>query len=91
MMNNFYEDLKKYLDNTPQDKIVADWEKSVAFDKIGPTIEEFLNSSQQYYVYTNDPNSGCLENNNQMSPKFTSGFLFNYNLYRNAKSSLFNS
>ncbi len=91
-MSNFFEELKKYFENTPHDKIVADWAKSEEFDKVGPTVEEFLISSQQYYVYTNDPNNWCPENNNnQISPKFTSGFLFNCNLYQNAKSSLFNS
>ena len=39
-----FEELKKYFDTTPPDKILEDWAKSKEFDKIGPTIKEFIQS-----------------------------------------------
>ena len=47
-MNNFYEDLKHYFETTPREKVLEDWNKSAEFDKIGPTMEEFLESKQDY-------------------------------------------
>jgi len=47
-MNNFYEELKRYFEVTPQDKVLEDWAKSEEFDNVGPTVEEFINFSQQY-------------------------------------------
>jgi len=47
-MSNFFEELKKYFEATPQDKVLEDWAKSEEFDKIGPTVEEFLRSTQMY-------------------------------------------
>lgn len=47
-MNNFYEDLKHYFETTPREKVLEDWNKSAKFDKIGPTMEEFLESKQDY-------------------------------------------
>lgn len=87
-MNNFLEELKKYFEVTPQSKVMEDWAKSKEFDKIGPTVEEFLENSQHYNVYINDPNNYGLQNNT-ISPKFTSGFLLNFNFIQNAKSCLF--
>jgi len=91
-MNNFSEKLKEYFENTSQGKILEDWAKSKEYDNIGPTIAEFLISSQQFYPYTNDLNNWCMEyTNNQISPKFSSGFLFNNNLNQYAKSRLLNN
>ena len=45
--SNFYEDLKKHFENTPKDKLLEEWEKSAESDKVGPTVEEFLNNSKQ--------------------------------------------
>lgn len=74
-MNNFFEELKKYFETTPQDKVLKDWAKSEAFDKTGPTVEEFISYSQLYHSHTNDPNHWCMQNiTNQLSPNFTSGF-----------------
>ena len=36
-----FEDLKLYFQQNSQDKILADWNKSKEFDKIGMTVEEF--------------------------------------------------
>ena len=76
-MNNFFEELKKYLENTPQTQIVSDWAKSEEFDKKGSTVEEFLRNTKKYCVTTEEPLDCChINNNNHLSPKFTSGFLF---------------
>jgi hypothetical protein len=45
--SNFYEDLKKHFENTPREKLLEEWEKSAESDKVGPTVEEFLNNSKQ--------------------------------------------
>ncbi len=45
---NFQEKLVEYFNNTPREKILEDWDKSVEYDKIGPTMEEFLESKQDY-------------------------------------------
>lgn len=42
MKNNFYEDLKKYFEETPREKVLEDWEKSKECDKVGPTVNEYL-------------------------------------------------
>jgi hypothetical protein len=47
---NFYEDLKKHFENTPREKLLEEWEKSAESDKVGPTVEEFLNNSKQETV-----------------------------------------
>jgi hypothetical protein len=39
---NFCEELKEYINKTPREKILADWEKSAHLDHIGPTVEEFI-------------------------------------------------
>lgn len=41
-MNNFYEDLKKWLEETPQEEIERVFNKSKNFDNIGPSVEEYL-------------------------------------------------
>jgi hypothetical protein len=45
--NNFYEELKHYFETTPREKVLDDWNKSAEFDKIGPTVEEFLGMIQE--------------------------------------------
>lgn len=91
-MNNFFEELKKYLELTPQNKILEDWAKSAGHDDVGPTVEEFLRDSQYYNVYSKVPNEGCLQPTiDDISPKYSSGFFLinNYSLY--AKCSFFNN
>jgi hypothetical protein len=76
-MNNFFEDLKKYFETTSQEKILEDWSKSEEFDKIGPTVEEFLINSQHYSVLSKDPLSGFLQNiYKQPKPEVLFGFSF---------------
>lgn len=45
-MDNFVEDLKKYFDETPKEKVLEDWNKSKEFDKVGPTVDEFINNTE---------------------------------------------
>ncbi len=74
-MNNFFEELKKYFEATPQEKILEDWAKSAEFDNVGPSIEEFIQYSKQYNVFSDDPKDLFLQDiTNKFSPKFSSGF-----------------
>jgi len=41
-MENFTEELEKYFKETPREKVLDDWEKSNEWDKVGPTVEEFI-------------------------------------------------
>lgn len=70
-MNNFYEDLKKYFETTPREKVLEDWAKSKEFDKVGPTIDEFLKNNKMigkfiivkdlsFSDYMKDENGICL-------------------------------
>lgn len=43
MKNDFYEDLKRYFEETPREKVLEDWEKSKEYDQVGPTVNEYLN------------------------------------------------
>lgn len=49
-MENFFEELKKYFESTPKDKILSDWEKTKDFDNIGPRIDEFLNITKNMRI-----------------------------------------
>ena len=78
-MYNFFNDLKKYFESTPRDKILADWAKSEKMDEVGPTVEEFLRHSEMYHVQTIDPDTGQFQNIlDNFSSEFTSGFFFTY-------------
>ena len=37
-------ELIKYFKNTPEEQIKSDWDKTKEWDKIGPTVHEFLKS-----------------------------------------------
>ena len=45
--SNFYEELKNHFENTPREELLEEWEKSAESDKVGPTVEEFLEHSKQ--------------------------------------------
>lgn len=79
-MNNFFEELKKYLDNTPKDEVLKTWKKSEEMDKVGVSVEEFLTHHQNYeYIYSSDPvpwNQNITINN--LSPKFSSDFFYTF-------------
>ena len=91
-MNNFYEELKKYLEETPREKILEDWAKSAESDNVGPTVAEFLASTQCYSVCTHDQNEGSKQNIlNNYSPEYTSGFFLTNNIAHYAKCRIFNN
>ena len=79
--NNFFEELKKYFENTPREQVLADWAKSEAFTQVGPSVAEFIMHTKKYY-YSNlvDPIESDINfTNANFNPEFSSGFLFNYN------------
>jgi hypothetical protein len=45
--SNFYEKLKEYFENTPREKVLEDWNKSAHLDNVGPTVDEFIENSQE--------------------------------------------
>lgn len=42
---NFYEELKKYFEVTPREKVLEYWAKSAEFDKVGITVKDGYNFS----------------------------------------------
>lgn len=44
-MNNYFEELKKYFDETPREKVLEDWEKSREFDNVGISVDEFIQNT----------------------------------------------
>lgn len=76
-MSNFFDDLIKYFRETPREKVLEDWAKSEALDVVGPTFKEFLDNTKYYHVTSQDPlTQTVLSLNNDLSPKYPSGFLF---------------
>jgi hypothetical protein len=45
--NNFFESLQKYFKETPREKVLEDWNKSAHLDNVGPTVEEFVENSNE--------------------------------------------
>jgi len=46
-METILDRLKAYFDNTPDEKIELDWEKTKKYDEVNsPTVEEFLRASR---------------------------------------------
>lgn len=45
--SNFYEKLKQYFEETPREKVLEDWAKSAEYNKVGPTIDDFLNNTKE--------------------------------------------
>lgn len=74
-MDNFFDDLKKYFEVTPREKVLEDWAKSAEFDKVGPTVESFLHNTNHYYqLFSEEPLLDCFVGISEYDPKFTSGF-----------------
>jgi len=40
--DNFLEELENYFNETPREKILADWEETKEWDNVGPTVEEYF-------------------------------------------------
>lgn len=36
------EELKRYLETTPREEVLKTWAKSEKYDKVGPTVDEYL-------------------------------------------------
>lgn len=43
----FFEELEDYFKNTPKEQIKKDWDKLAEFDKISPTVSEFIRAFKQ--------------------------------------------
>jgi hypothetical protein len=41
------EQLKTYLETTPRDQILADWAKTEKYDKVGPTVDQFMTCTKR--------------------------------------------
>lgn len=75
-MNNILEDLKKYFQDTPQEQIMKEWAETEKYDKVGPSIEEFLIKTKLYFKLE-DEDLVLKEQNfpkNIKNPNYTSGF-----------------
>ena len=48
---NFLDELKEYFNNTSEEQIKLDWEKSKDFDNIGPTVDEYFNNTNNSKCY----------------------------------------
>ena len=47
-MEKVYDKLKQYFNTTPKEQLQKDWEELKKYNKIGPTVEEYLNYVKQY-------------------------------------------
>lgn len=75
--NNFFEELKKYFENTPREQVLADWAKSADFDNVCPAIEDILSFSKrrQKIELIEPKESEYSYNLTHLNPKLSSGFL----------------
>jgi hypothetical protein len=46
----FSEKLKQYFEETPMEKVLEDWAKSVEYDNVGPTVNEFLDNTNKQKI-----------------------------------------
>lgn len=78
-MSTVLEGLKLYFQNNSRDQIEKDWAESEKYDKIGPTIDEFIHQSQ--FIFAQEMKGSFWEFSclNQIieNPKFTSDFFLN--------------
>ena len=79
-MKDFFEELKKYFETTPQSKILEDWAKTAEFDNVGPTVDEFLHHTKKHFqVRSSEPLGSCFVGINEYNPKFSSDFFMSSN------------
>jgi hypothetical protein len=81
VMNNFIEDLKKYFEATPREKVLADWAETAEFDNVGPTVDEFFYAQQDFGCSFNQTDVVQQNVINVHNPKFSSGFFFSRNIF----------
>lgn len=57
-MKKIIEELKEHFKNTPQEELEKEWEKYSIYNKIGPTVDEYLqaveNSKKKVKFMTDD-------------------------------------
>lgn len=82
-MKNVLEELKNYLNNTPNQQVLKDWESTEKYDEVGIPVDDFLQKTTYYYKLQNGSINIECDNlyDNIQNPKFTSDFLF-YNLFQ---------
>ena len=76
-MNTILEKLKLYFRSNSREKIEEDWKKTEKYDKIGPTIDNFIDKSHLFCkLQTNDSlwKFKSLNNKTTKNPKFASDF-----------------
>lgn len=50
-MSTILEELKRYFQNTPQEKILSDWAETEKYDEVGPTVQEFRRVSKFFFTF----------------------------------------
>lgn len=74
-MRNFFEKLRKYFEETPQEIIREVWARTAELDEVGPTVEDFLAHPHYYHICSGYPNEHFESNLiNEFGPEFSSGF-----------------
>ena len=53
VMSIILEELKRYFQDTPQEKILSDWAELEKYDQVGPTIQEFKKVTRYFFEYDN--------------------------------------
>lgn len=78
-MNNFFEEMKAYLENTPHSEIEKTWAKyNISDNKVGPTMEAFLKEAMLYQCRSQEPYKSFQNSTNtNLSPNLQFGFFFN--------------
>ncbi len=91
-MNNFFEEMKAYLENTPHSEIEKTWAKyNISDNKVGPTMEAFLKEAMLYQCRSQEPYTSLQNSTNtNLSPNYTSGFFLPKILNQYAKCNFFN-
>lgn len=78
MKYDILDQLKKYIEETPREKVLQDWEEMKIYDEVGPTFEDFFDQQQQYHKVkevTKPIEVSHFSNYDNLSPEFSSGFL----------------
>lgn len=75
-MNTVLENLKLYFQNNSREQIEKDWAESEKYDKVGPSVDEFLHQSQFFYEQESKDSFWEYSCSNHIieNPKFASDF-----------------
>jgi hypothetical protein len=46
--NNLVDELQRYFDETPREKVLDDWRMTADFDSVGITCDEFIKQSEEF-------------------------------------------